>query len=819
MSREEERHSNTEPNASFGEASPQQTPELLNIQRNRILEVFGALQSADPGFYRRATAAAVGSFATKLAVPDYFTASVPKSLHEETGNAYLDLLTDWTWIHRRVETIQALEDGHTRRQISIDFSLPYKPAFHWRAALARAEMEDSGAPKTQEVVAPISFMRKGMLINLNTRDSSDNKLPSLSTSENGTLTYLAMKQLVDHLQLAQRLADDPDLRCIPLTSLAREQENAVEAWQRILHYAVYAIIMNKGLDNSIYEPDDKRRPHSEDNATTIRKNQLQQIQNTHRHDLFNSLAHAAALRQCQVPTSGSSHLDNHIMIPLWLLHPDEIEEKQRAQAKALDKESQTADLMLGVFDTDFSIQVLAYGLLRQILDTHTVMPTSCHLEVLCQLLSITSISYLYALVVPTAYVWQELPERESTIPRIVPRRALLKINCEVEAIDSETPGPTTVVVQQSNLSANGTHLEFVPPGDTQITKIEALVPAGTPRGSTIESEASFSESEKNEQNQLRCRSYIAIADGNAVEWGRNSTLRIPWSNDPLGAFLRAPSKPEPTGSHGAYRTTPFAVHLSKGIHGPFSSPLEYLQFTITPRDPWQLWVSLISTLSFISFSLLLCTYQSGEGSTSRPRFFGKVEIADMVAVITLIIAVFGAMFWTASRSTMSKKAWHPVRWSVATAGFISFISFAFPYFTASFFTDTNSPSASHSFYVTNVIVFCLCTVAVVCSTLYFAHTAGIFEFSESHWIVTKAGSNRERRITERVGAFKIFDRTKNVLAATETGAWDCEYLNEHFISDYQPQRASSIYDHISDLHKSVSEIIIPIGNEGIHQNA
>lgn len=80
-----------------------------------------------------------------------------------------------TWVHRRVETIELMDDQSVRRSVSIDLHLPKDSVV-------------SLADRPPAHVIPLALLRKRVLHCFDLRDHSGNRLPILTTRENAGMS-------------------------------------------------------------------------------------------------------------------------------------------------------------------------------------------------------------------------------------------------------------------------------------------------------------------------------------------------------------------------------------------------------------------------------------------------------------------------------------------------------------------------------------------------------------------------------------------------------------------------------------------------------
>lgn len=120
---------------------------------------------------------------------------------DELGLRCLKLISaQHIWIRRRVDRIQFLEDGQSRRSISFDFDLPnakqitYQEIFNSGFDSANEPKEQNIGSKNQ-IVIPLAFMRKGALVNLDVESADGTPISVLGRNDNGTISFLALQYL------------------------------------------------------------------------------------------------------------------------------------------------------------------------------------------------------------------------------------------------------------------------------------------------------------------------------------------------------------------------------------------------------------------------------------------------------------------------------------------------------------------------------------------------------------------------------------------------------------------------------------------------
>lgn len=132
--------------------------------------------------------------------PNPFAASVSPKEQPETARDQLVplgeraaglVLNHQSWIKRRVESIQFLPEGQTRHHISFDLFIP--------ESLTISAPEIGASDDSNMVVVPLTYMRKGALVDLDVTDATGVTLSSVGAEENGRITVAALRWLTEHL--------------------------------------------------------------------------------------------------------------------------------------------------------------------------------------------------------------------------------------------------------------------------------------------------------------------------------------------------------------------------------------------------------------------------------------------------------------------------------------------------------------------------------------------------------------------------------------------------------------------------------------------
>lgn len=108
------------------------------------------------------------------------------------------LLGQHEWIFRRVESIDFLSHGETRRNISFDFQVPDHLCVYWKHANKRSNTKP---PISKQIIVPLTYMKKGPLTDFDLRDAAGAALPSIGTHDNGVVEAAALEFLAQDAQL------------------------------------------------------------------------------------------------------------------------------------------------------------------------------------------------------------------------------------------------------------------------------------------------------------------------------------------------------------------------------------------------------------------------------------------------------------------------------------------------------------------------------------------------------------------------------------------------------------------------------------------
>lgn len=570
-------------------------------------------------------------------------------LHSQDGRgdqmavALLPMLADWSWIHRRVESIKVINHGQTRRSLSFDFTLPRAAGLRWHDVAQ--EHRTKSESQTGQVIVPLTFLRKGMLINLDLTDGNGASIPSLGFSDNTDLTFHPMRLLVDELGLAR--AAQETFGDLPLADDGEDPVN----YDTLLRRALIDVIQSSGYDRARVDP-----------------THVERRQELERHNLFSGLAELACLL------------------------------RRGQTGSELETWAQTWCQQFGAgtrYDSSVPLHVLICMLVQEMVTVPGVSQpahdrTLALLELLCILLSVTSFSYLFATVLDEDVVWPAAGCHERTTPR-----RMVKLQCDVEISDSSLtlsdrlrPG-TPILVRCAQWSAASTHLELVLPPQSYVAEI-------------------------------------------------------------VGMSERRAAVDPSTQDHGSFRSSQTAVHVSKSR--PPVRPLDALRITIAPQIPTNVVVA----------SLLALLVAAGSWSAALRHADAWVSTFDTyLTLMTLVIAVFGAMYFTTGTHRLSQRVTRSPRVIILVAAAITSLS------TLQFLPGALGRSMPAE---VRTLIGC---VTVALGVLLFAYSAEVFSRARQ----SVANLHTDRLIPT---AAQPTDDERRIVSVTETGAFDCDYLTPDF---------------------------------------
>ena len=141
--------------------------------------------------------------------PTQLDPTEPPANHAPTGHSPIGeraaalVLSHQSWVRRRVESVQFLPGGETRHRISFDLAIPEE--------LTISGQEISASENSSLIAVPLTYMRKGALVDLDISGADGSALPSVGAEENGRITVAALQWLVDRLPRLEELPIGSDL--------------------------------------------------------------------------------------------------------------------------------------------------------------------------------------------------------------------------------------------------------------------------------------------------------------------------------------------------------------------------------------------------------------------------------------------------------------------------------------------------------------------------------------------------------------------------------------------------------------------------------
>lgn len=705
---------------------------------------------------------AVSGEKIQLTLSDFL---VPSSLKPDPrmGIAVLRLMSDWSWMTRRVEKIQIIADGQTRRRLSFDFTLPPDPGLAWVR-----EGHELGT------IVPLTFLRKGPLVNLDIKDHQGASLPVLSREENAEVAYQAIRLLVSMLELDQAadgiFGEDWD-NFINSVFPEESKKTKLISWSDVIDKAIYSVIMSEGYDQE---------------AVNYKK--MTRLQDGHRYDLFSTAAQLCAIYGAS-PKWKTAPPPHQITFPSWLLGYDN-EQSARDRRQAQEQAPR-------VLDSSPCIQVLACTILSQVihLEKEKDFDKLALLEVLCQLLALTSTSFLFPILVKS----QDGP------PPRKPSRQLVKFGCDVETdrIESSLSSVrwfprtrrglkwvasfvlprvgTHTLIRHSKWSAKSTHLEFQPPSQTRVTQIVAA------QGRCLAEARGFNDPEGLGVSKIKIKDGKKVLPHSRQDLFEKKGITLP------ERVLRY--------RHGSYRTSQGSVHVTSG--GSSGQAIDSLRFTIMPDlSSYQPLLASGAAICVTILSWIISLQQRHSFNDPEESWF---TFSVFIASETIILAIFGALLLTTGHNRTAQAVWAGPRRLMTLAAIISVLSpflclsgIWHPYRTAKI------PQLGHindMFYT--IYKF---TPLIIVSLLGYS----VLLLFLAVWMQRQCWDNGDSAREERIIEEKVFPRLiyrpyHNVVAVTETGVGNCAYLTDDFVRYFN--LAPTLTDYRDYLTTTVREML------------
>ncbi|MGM5595111.1 hypothetical protein QZG57_09525 [Corynebacterium glucuronolyticum] len=638
---------------------------------------------------------------------------------DDLGRYVFGSMADPSWVKRRVENITIFNEGQTRRALSFDIQVPY----------------EQKAIRGDQVAVPVTYLRKGMLINFNSADESGQSIPNLGFTDNGRLSWQGLTYATDR---------------IAFTDFASRVGLSNDDFRAILHYGIAEVQLSHGCD-----------PAAMDNDVVYRSQEVS------RHNLFSFFA-----QLCMYLDNGRfDQADNLVYFP-WL-----------KGVNLSETDPTDVPLKKEVLDSAPAVQALMLAILHQATQKGANLKA---LEMLCILLAIASFSYLLVPLLPTSLCF--IKDKDGNTQS---RRTLVKISADVEInFEGESTQAvkanrfldflerlrenaksfvvpfSTVKVSYSVHSARSTHLEFRTPSGTHVCRYQGIV-ADNPQLENLS--CGPMSTEYPVQRALRC-----VENDNATRRRDRDEERQPVDFSQHNATGRQ-------SRHGSYRVSQSAVHVQTITHR--SQPLEYLRLRLAPDWKNQYaWAAVTAVIS-----LLMTFILARRGSSQL-----DISLDTVIAVDTLIAAIYGAVLLTSSGHYLVRRTF---RVPISFTGLSGFVALTAP---LAFLWRPATHFLQHSAAAPIIIGI---TAAVIIALAYL-----LWRFCHQ----PSDAFGKEIMIPEHEGRSRKY-QDRSLVAVTETGNFDCDFLHEEIIywaktGTVDPGKAAGSFDsHIKELREAVEK--------------
>lgn len=705
---------------------------------------------------------------------------------DQLAAAVLPMISDWQWMRRRVDSLQLIANGQTRRRLSFDFELPHEEALRYGKG-------------SDQVMVPLTFLRKGMLINLDLEFNGEST-SSMQMSRNGHLPFQALRLLADELSLSRHLLEVLD---VPWTE---RQAN---------------LLIRQGILDIIYD----LRCHPSAEFEDL----VYPVQEGHRHQLFAALALAASHQR----SKSDPHLTvADIDLSFWVLEAGQLIPGGKVVVEGTNVEEGS------VLDSSLPVQCLALAIL-QALSTSSGYPDREHalrcLEIMCCLLSTMSISYLFSVVVDADAVWTGAGNN------VVPRRALAKLTCDAEqssfndpeeaekeflsnpnlkeSTDHEqvseqeknnrkirrvsdelerltqrsnvhlrpkrvipyTSGPEdwagSMNLAYSTLTASSTHLEIQPPEGANLIAMYGLVT----HEDDLDGEFSVPEARGYlEPGTPSCKRLIVPGGGESGAVDKQM----------LDRFRHRMGKRHP---HGTSRPSQSRVH----VYNP--SPersLEWLRVWFAP--------TLGASPLAAAWLMLLSSAAACLMFADRVLWNGVLDLSNLLDInaiaLPLLLALFGFMWFTTGTHRLAREIHATAKLHVVWSAVVSMLVFLLP-LVAMLLDESNGPPKcypgrpQHVYPPYDIIIGFLLVAFVVHGVLVLIWVHKYERFC-----------NHDYENKEYIIRSVLLDGTlqREAISVMETGAWDVEYLTDRYCWFYAGK--FDIREYLRDLQATASEV-------------
>ncbi|WP_147287116.1 YIP1 family protein [Corynebacterium pilosum] len=347
------------------------------------------------------------------------------------------------------------------------------------------------------------------------------------------------------------------------------------------------------------------------------------------------------------------------------------------------------------------------------------------------------------------------------------KRTIIKLNCNVEINDDKGDSPESssffsqfikplfrphdphldVLIRSTARSAGSTHIEFAFPHGMHLKSIHAFSPTSTDK--------KLDYLEKERPRILKFKFDEARFTANHQNGSTEPTVKSQECVEE--PFSQAT---DPKYRHGSYRSSFNRVHIQPNKK---TSSLETLSFRLAPDWMLQPILAIITTFLSLIFSSTVFWRQTQGLEQSSQQWF---TFAEFLASVTLLTALYGALFVTGNLHVVLRRAYSQPRYLIGAS---SVVGIGAPFLLVYYLYLGDDPQPSQA--ATRCIWGVLIVLWVVWARL--AHLT--FKFSQATKMDLKQ-FYQERVIPEKPSP-RHHDR--NVIAITETGMYDLDYLDEN----------------------------------------
>ncbi|VEI13635.1 Uncharacterized protein conserved in bacteria [Trueperella bialowiezensis] len=626
------------------------------------------------------------------------------------------------------------------------------------------------------VIVPLTFLRKGPIVNLGISGPDGNTRSSVGFLENALLTYSALCKLSKDNQIDEIVDNFLKEHDIWASSDHQRDSGSVNSetlGEKLVKIAIWQVITSSQTDYS-----------------ASHEGQLAAKQDVHRHEAFGTVASIiSALRHGRPLRS--------FFLTVWPIFTSEksgkeaYEHEQRVEIRAVDSSPAILILILSLLETYIEPFREAHK------DNKNDLVAR---ELFCILMSAVSLSYLSAVVTPEGDVYaREQDEQFSQQAGQV--RAVFKMSSDIEPnLDSDkrdSPARNSTHVRDSSkfkscydsmklwsstawetikrffsdekgslynfdvslCSAESAHIEFNPPQNLVIAGVYSMT-------------GNESNGYESEYSDILTFAEIKIAS-------RNDSER-------QGSFSESSNLSQKAHRRDSYRTSPGIIHIS-----PSSDWLRTVGSYAVQLIPNVAGANRasIATLLGSAAILLIQLLKEESGAPAWSNFFGAA---------TLILAIYAAILFTTGRSEIE----HRVLRYTNIRILVMFI-FAFINIICAFLLSRNH--AQHK-----VAIFCISAVFI----LLFGFCN--FRTNKKHKDLKKEVGRLSEVEDYQVRNINSRQSRYQTIALTETGPYDVHYLTAGYLTKMkrhlmertpmglEPSKNPRILkEYIRDFHPSV----------------